>query len=87
MSTIEYFAVNGAVVAKITISGHEHFVASNVHGAHDQLVNLSEAIGNAQGQEDALTGKVKTPTDCPRCKARNVTPRHVCKRGTPRTGR
>lgn len=77
-------AINGVIAFQ---TKGDHFTGMNIREAHEHVNTVLQAIEQAQGFQDAMAGLIKTPTDCPRCKARNVTPRHVCKRGTPRTGR
>lgn len=53
-----------------------------IKGAHGIVTDMCEAIANAQGHQDVMDGKITDPSTCPRCKARNITARHACKKVT-----
>lgn len=65
------FAHKNTVVLQLP----NQYAVMSIAGAHDLIMGLCTAIENAQGHQDVMDGKI-----CPRCKARNVTPKHVCKR-------
>lgn len=74
---INAFAHRNRVILQLPGSPH-----MSLSEAHQLLTDLAVAIGNARGHQDVIDGKVPTPTDCPNCKARSITPRHACKRAT-----
>lgn len=82
MSMINPVALRDSVVLVIKPNGdhQQRFIGLNIREAHDLVTDLLEVIESAQGFQDAMAGKVQTPTDCRNCKARNITPRHVCKK-------
>jgi predicted Zn-ribbon and HTH transcriptional regulator len=73
--SIEVMALNGVVVFKTT---GDHFTGMNSREAHEHVQKVLEAIDSAQGFEEAMAGKITTPVNCPRCKARGIKPSHVC---------
>jgi hypothetical protein len=75
--SIKVMAINGVVAFQ---TKGDHFTGMSIREAHEHVQAVLEAINSAQGFGDAMAGKVKMTRDCPRCKARAITPRHVCKR-------
>lgn len=59
---------------------NRHAVRLTISQAHDLVMQLCESIANAQGHQDVLDGKVSDPRTCPKCKARNITANHACKK-------
>ena len=76
------YSLNESVVIELPASGdhQQRFIGLTVRQAHEHVTSLLEAINSAQGHEDAMSGRVQDIRSCPRCRARNITPRHKCKR-------
>lgn len=81
--TIKPISVHGNVVlvtnaeARVDLRSYHNLTIAE---AHELLVELSEAIGQAQGFKDALEGKVSDVKSCRTCGSRNITQNHKCKR-------
>lgn len=80
--TIKIEAVNDVVVLILPPKGdhQQRFEGMSVREAHDHVNAVLQAIESASGFEHAMSGGVKNPSYCPNCGARNITPRHVCRR-------